>query len=150
MPVLTKSKHPRKQRKALYEAPKHARAKMMAAHLSRELRKKYNTRSLPVRVGDKVVVMRGKFKGKSGKVIGIDRKKMKVHVDGINLKKADGTQVPYPLHPSDLMIVELDLSDKWRLRILERRGAKIEEIVEEEERLEEEKEEEKEAEGVLE
>lgn len=42
----------------------------MSAPLSKELRQKYNCRSIPIRKDDEVVVTRGHFKGQQpGKVI---------------------------------------------------------------------------------
>jgi len=61
-----KSKDRRKQRKYQYNAPQHIRQKFVAVHLSKELRKKYSIRALPVRSGDKVTVLRGQFKGHVG------------------------------------------------------------------------------------
>ena len=119
-----KSKKPRKQRKFLYEAPLHLRKKMIASHLSKELREKYKRRSLPLRVGDEVEVMRGKFKGKSGKVVKIDTKKYRVYVEGVMIKKTSGEEKLFPLHPSKLKIINLDLSDEWRKKILGRKNVK--------------------------
>ena len=45
------SKQPRKQRKALYNAPAHARGKHLSASLSKDLREKVGKRSLPLRTG---------------------------------------------------------------------------------------------------
>ena len=56
----------RKQRKYVANAPLHIKKKFLSANLSKELRKKYG-RSLQIRKGDSVKVMRGKFKGKTGK-----------------------------------------------------------------------------------
>ena len=70
-----KSKKPRKQRKFLKLAPLHIRRKMIAAHLSKELREKYKRRSIPVRKGDEVKIMRGEFKGMIGKIVKVDTKK---------------------------------------------------------------------------
>ena len=67
------SKQPRKQRKYRHNAPLHIKSKMMGSHLSKELRKKYGTRSVRIRKGDEVKIMIGKFKGKTGK-IGIAQK----------------------------------------------------------------------------
>ncbi|MHC1586789.1 MAG: 60S ribosomal protein L26, partial [Candidatus Hecatellaceae archaeon] len=39
--------------------------------------------------------------------------------DGVTREKADGTTVYVPIHPSNLMITKLDLSDKWRSSRLE-------------------------------
>jgi len=115
-----KSKQPRKQRKFLYNADLHLRHKLISAHLSPELRKKYNRRSFPLRKGDEVKIMRGEFKGKSGKIMRVDLKKYKVYIEGIMRKKVDGTEVPVPIHPSNLMIINLNLQDKERVKALER------------------------------
>ncbi len=116
------TKQPRKQRKFLHNAPLHLRSKMMAATLSENLREKYGVRNLPVRVGDKVRVMRGDFKGKEGKVMEIDLKRYRIHIEGVTQKKTDGTEVFYPVHPSNVMIVELNLDDEKREKIIKRRA----------------------------
>ncbi|HDI86583.1 MAG TPA: 50S ribosomal protein L24 [Candidatus Korarchaeota archaeon] len=116
---ITSSK-PSKQRKFLYTAPLHVRAKMMAATLSPELRARYGRRSFPVRKGDKVRIMRGDYAGREGKIIGVDREKYRIHIEGLTRKRADGTEVPIPIHPSKVMIIELDLSDERRKAALER------------------------------
>jgi large subunit ribosomal protein L24 len=115
-----KSKKPRKQRKFLYNAPLHLRRKMISSHLSKELRQQYKNRSLPLRKGDEVKVMRGKFKGVVGKVVRIDTKKYKVYVDTVKKKRSIGTEYLVPLSPSNLMIVKLNLDDKYRMKMLER------------------------------
>ncbi|WP_456366403.1 50S ribosomal protein L24 [Thermococcus sp.] len=116
-----KSKQPKKQRKFLHNAPLHLRHKMMAAPLSRELREKYGIRNLPVREGDKVRIMRGEFK-KEGKVVEVDLKNYRIHVEGVTMTKTDGTEVFYPIHPSNVMIIELNLKDEERKNIIERRA----------------------------
>ena len=116
------TKQPRKQRKFLYNAPLHLRQKLVAAPLSRELREKYGVRNLPVREGDKVKVMRGDFKGKEGKVLEVDLKRYRIHVEGVTMTKTDGTEVFYPLHPSNVIIMELNLDDEERKKIIERRA----------------------------
>ncbi|MGC9517375.1 MAG: 50S ribosomal protein L24 [Methanomicrobiales archaeon] len=116
------SKQPRKQRKFIHNAPLHKRNKMMGVTLSDELKSKYEIRSLPVRSGDTVRVMRGNFKDHEGKVEKIDLKHYKVMVEGVIIKKPDGNQVYSTIHPSNLMIVELNLDDDERNQILERKG----------------------------
>ncbi len=143
------SRQPRKQRKMLYNAPKHRRQKMMRAHLSDELYAKYGIRSFGVRKGDVVRVMRGKFKGHEGKVVEVNLKKMRIAVEGVTVRKVDNTAVQYWLHPSNVMLIKLDLSDSRRKERLyklaeEKRGAiefEEEEEVEEEESVKEEEEE---------
>jgi len=116
------TKQPRKQRKFLHNAPLHLRSKIMAATLSENLREKYGVRNLPIRVGDKVKVMRGDFKGKEGKVMEVDLKRYRIHIEGVTQKKTDGTEVYYPVHPSNVMIVELNLDDEKREKIIKRRA----------------------------
>ncbi len=117
-----KTKKPGKQRKFLYNAPLHLRQKIMSAPLSGELRQKYGIRNLPIREGDKVKVVRGDFKGTEGKVTEVDLKRYRIHVEGVTQKKVDGTEVFYPLHPSNVVIVELNLDDERREKIINRRA----------------------------
>jgi large subunit ribosomal protein L24 len=116
------SKQPRKQRKLLYKAPLHIRHKLMSVTLSEELRKQYGKRSIPVKKGDTVQVMRGDFKDHEGKVEKVDLKNYRVTVEGVSVQKPDGNQVYHTIHPSKLRIVELDLDDDERNDILERKG----------------------------
>ena len=109
------STQPRKQRKYLFNMPLHLKSKLLNVHLSKDLREKYNTRSIRVRKGDVVKVLRGQFKGQSGKIETVDIKKTRVTVTKIEVSKKDGTKALYPLNPSNLVIEELDLSDKKRL-----------------------------------
>ena len=119
-----KSKKPKKQRKFIRTAPLHLRRKLMAAHLNAELKKQYNTRSVPVRKGDEVIVMRGKFKKRSGKIARLDTKKYRVFIEGIMVKRTDGTERQAPIHSSNLKITKLNLQDKRRIKALKRKGGK--------------------------
>lgn len=94
--------------------------KFMHSHLSKELRKKYDKRNIGLRKGDKVKIMRGKFKKREGKIENINLKRNRVFVSGIDFAKKDGTKKLLPLQPSNLMITELNLDDKFRQKILER------------------------------
>ncbi len=109
------STQPRKQRAYVRNAPLHAQGPLLAGHLSKELRAKHKTRSIRIRVGDKVKIMRGAFRNKSGKVERINVQDRKVYITGIELIKRDGSKAMYPVHPSNILIQELDLSDKRRL-----------------------------------
>lgn len=92
----------------------------MSAHLSPQLREKYNRRSFPVRVGDTVKILRGEYKGVEGKVTGVNRKRQFVYVENVTMKKADGTTKPRPIHVSNIMITQLKLDDKFRQAALAR------------------------------
>ena len=110
------SKQPRKQRKALYNAPAHARGKHLSAALSKDLRAKVGKRSLPIRTGDKVSVVRGDFKGHEGEVLSVDYTSYKVTIEEVTLSKPDGTATFLPVDPSNLVIIEADLKDDRRIK----------------------------------
>jgi large subunit ribosomal protein L24 len=108
------SKQPRKQRKYLAKAPLHIKRKLLSVNLSKELRKKYGKRNVVVRKGDTVKIMNGKSKKKTGKIIQVFTKKSKVTIEGIQVKKQDGSKVNVKLQPSNLQIIELNLTDNKR------------------------------------
>ena len=110
------SKQPRKQRKALYNAPAHARGKHLSATLSKDLRADLGKRSLPLRSGDKVRVLRGDFKGHEGEVLDVDYGSYKVTIEDVTLSKPDGTAVFLPVDPSNLVIIDADLKDDRRIK----------------------------------
>ncbi len=121
---------PAKQRKMLFQAPDHIRYKHFAALFSPELRASHGVRVLPVRSGDTVRIMRGDHKGFEGKVTRIDRGKYRIYVEGLTREKVDGTTIFLPIHPSKVMITNLNLEDKWRKQVLERKR-KAHKIIEE-------------------
>ena len=106
---------PRKQHKYRHNAPLHVRHKFLSAHLSKELRKKYSKRNLPLRKGDEVLVMRGAFKKKKAKVFSVDHGRPRVSLEGIQRTKKDGTKVSVVFNPRSLQIIALTLEDKRRL-----------------------------------
>jgi large subunit ribosomal protein L24 len=115
------TKNPKKQRKMLFNAPAHVRHKLMAAPLSPELIAQRGIKSLPVRKGDSVRVVRGDHKGFDGKVSKVDLKHYRVTLEGLTREKVDGTTVFVALHPSKIMIRTLNLDDKVRKALLERK-----------------------------
>ena len=114
-----KSSKARKQRKAFFNAPLHQRRKQISAHLEENLLLKYDKRRIPVVKGDTVKIMRGAFKGHENKVAKVHLKKHLVEVEGVTITKADGKQIAKSVHPSNLLITKLNLTDKWRRRRLE-------------------------------
>ena len=114
------SKQPRKQRKYIANAPLHIKHKFLASHLSKDLIKKYKKRAIPVRKGDTVKIVRGKFKKKAGKIEKVLTKKTRVYIENIQNTKRDGSKTYIPIHPSNLIITELNLEDKERQKILQR------------------------------
>lgn len=134
--ALTESSQPKRQRKALFNAPLHIRRKMMTAPLSKELREKYGIKRLPVRKGDVVRIVRGSYAGMEGKVNRVDLRKMRIYIDGVTRERMDGTPVFVPIHPSKVEIIKLDLSDKERKKVIERKKGKVVEEAGEEEKKE--------------
>ena len=118
------SSNPGKQRKYRFNAPLHKKRKFLSARLSKDLTKKYNTRNLPLRKGDRVKVARGNYRGTLGKIDRINLKRERIFVEGTDRTKRDGTKSLYPIHPSNVIIHELVLDDKMRKQMLERRAKK--------------------------
>jgi large subunit ribosomal protein L24 len=113
------SSQPRKQRKYLANAPLHLKRKFLSVNLAKELREKHNRRNIEVRKGDKVKIMRGANRGKSGKVTDVKTKMLKIYIEGMQKKKTDGSKVSIPFRASNLQIIELNLDDKKRIKSVE-------------------------------
>ncbi len=123
MQKINKVTNPGKQRKKIFNAPVHIRHKLMAAPLSSELAASKGAKTLPVRKGDTVRIMRGDNKGFEGKVSRIDLKAYRIYLEGLTREKVDGTNIFLAVHPSKVQIRNLNLNDKWRKNILERKAA---------------------------
>lgn len=95
-------------------APLHVKHKMVSSHLSKELIKQYNRRSIPVRKNDVVKIVRGSNKGKSGKIEKVLLNKMKVYIEGITQSNKTGKTSFIPLDPSNLIVTSL-YEDKKRI-----------------------------------
>ncbi|UCD96599.1 MAG: 50S ribosomal protein L24 [Candidatus Bathyarchaeota archaeon] len=114
---------PRTQRRKLFQASAHRRPKQFSAPLSDDLRRNHNAGAIPVRMGDTVRITRGDRRGFEGKITGISRKKYRIFVEGVTREKVDGTTIQIPIHPSKVLITNLNLDDKWRRETLKRKGA---------------------------
>jgi len=115
------SRQPRKQRKYRANALLHIRRKFMSANLSKTLKQRYEKKNFPLRKGDKVKIMKGEFKKKTGKIESVDLKRLRTTIEGLNRTKKDGTKVKVYFSPSNLQIQELNLEDKKRRIAIERR-----------------------------
>ncbi|KAI9731334.1 MAG: 60S ribosomal protein L26A [Cirrosporium novae-zelandiae] len=111
----------RKSRKDHFSAPSSVRRTIMSAPLNKELREKYNVRSIPIRKDDEVVITRGTNKGREGKVTSVYRLKYVIHVERVSREKTNGQSVPIGIHPSKVQVTKLKL-DKDRESILDRVG----------------------------
>ncbi|WVW82769.1 ribosomal protein L24 [Kwoniella bestiolae CBS 10118] len=95
----------------------------MSSPLSKELRKEHTARSIPIRKDDEVLIVRGKYKGREGKVTQVYRKKWVIHVDRVHIEKSNAATVPVGISPSNVVITSLKL-DSDRKAILARKGGK--------------------------
>ncbi|MEK6963449.1 MAG: 50S ribosomal protein L24 [Nanoarchaeota archaeon] len=113
-----RSVQPRKQRKYRYNAIKQVKGKFLSGHLNKSLQEKYKRRSLRLRKGDKVKIMRGHYKGQEGKIEHINLRESFVYVTKIEVSKKDGSKVRAPIHASNILILDIDTSDKYRMEKL--------------------------------
>ena len=74
-----------------------------------------------MRKGDEVEVMRGQYTKKRGKISKVNYKKYKVYIEGITRKTTVGTEKLVAFHSSNLKIVDLNLSDKKRMKVIDRK-----------------------------
>ena len=78
-------------------------------------------RAMPVKKGDRVMIVRGEGKSKSTTAVSlVDRKARKVYVEGFTYFKSDGTELQRPIDASNLVIINPDWSDVRRRKILNR------------------------------
>jgi len=127
------SKQPRKQRLARYTAPYHRRHREMSSPIDKGLRERQLSRgfmyprAMPVKKGDRVMIVRGEGKSKSATAISlVDRKARKVYVEGFTYFKSDGTELQRPIDASNLVIINPDWSDIRRRKILNRINDSVE------------------------
>ena len=114
--MKVKSSKPKKQRKFHYDKPLHMKQQCLASHLDKKLAKQLEKRSIPIRKGDTMKVMRGGMKGKTGKITGVNYGKGIVFIENVMRKKANGEEVQVPLKASNLLVVDLDKSDSKRFK----------------------------------
>ena len=104
-PTVSSSR--RKSRKAHFTAHSEARRTLMSANLSKELQARHGVRSMPIRKDDEVIITRGLFKTREGKVTACFRKKFVVHVERITREKANGATVQVGIPASSLTITKV-------------------------------------------
>ena len=123
------SKSPRKQRRRVRNAALHERKNLLKCRLDEFLQEEYGLRSLVIKKGDLVRIMRGQFRDTEGKVTNVSYKKGLVYLDNTTITKADGKEAFVPIHPSNLLLVKLEL-DEERKTLIE---SKVMQITESEE-----------------
>lgn len=106
----------------LIHVTKHQLDKMLGAALADELREQYKKRTVRVVKGDSVMVVRGEYKGRGGKVEEVDTERGTLHIEGMQREKIRGGQVKVPIHSSNVKITALNLQDKRRSNRLQSGG----------------------------
>jgi len=96
--------------------------KQICAPISKELRKKYSRRSIRIMPDDIVKVVRGEYKGLTGKVTKISMQSSGVAIEGNKKEKLKGEKVDVYIHSTNTIITSLNTDDKWRLKILEKKS----------------------------
>lgn len=121
--MKAKSKQPKKQRKALFNYKNHQRSKLLSTRIADFLREEYGIRTLPLRVGDGVKIVKGEFKNFEGEVMEIT-KNQRAKIKEATFDKADGTQFHPAIHISNLVITKFAKEkkmDPWRASMIDRK-----------------------------
>ena len=95
--------------------------KQICAPISKDLRKKYSRRNMRIMTNDTVKVMRGEYKGLTGKVTKISTETSGVAIEGNKKEKLKGEKIDVYIHSTNMIITSLNTDDKWRLKILEKK-----------------------------
>ncbi len=114
--MKVESSKPKKQRKFHYDKPLHMKQQCLASHLDKKLAKQLEKRSIAIRKGDTMKIMRGGMKGKTGKITSVNYGKGIVFIENVMRKKANGEEVQVPLKTSNLLVIDLDKSDSKRFK----------------------------------
>jgi large subunit ribosomal protein L24 len=99
---------------------------MLKCRLDEFLQEEYGVRSMVIKKGDLVRIMRGQYRDTEGKVTAVDYRTIRVHLESATVTKADGKEANVPIHPSNVMLVKLELDDD-RKKLLEKKAVAIEE-----------------------
>ena len=108
-----------KQRKRLVSGALHHQKRVMRAHVADDLMEKFDIWTVRIHKGDTVKIMRGGYAGHTAKVTDVDTKKRVIYIEKVTSIKSDGKETPRPVHPSNVLVTKLDLTDPYRKRKLE-------------------------------
>jgi len=106
----------------IYRAMNQTVSRQICATLSKDLRKKYPRRSARIMIDDTVKVLRGEYKGLTGKVAKISTESNSIAIEGNKKEKLKGEKVDVYIHSTNMVITSLNTDDKWRLKILEKKS----------------------------
>ena len=120
----------------IYQATFQIRSKQLGSSLSKDLQKKYGKKSTRAIVGDTITILRGEFKGVSGKITKISTEKTSVTIEGVKKEKTKGDKFDVYIHTSNVVVTSLNTSDKWRISKLEGKDPKKQTSVKQESKVE--------------
>ena len=121
-----------------YRATNQMISKQISAPISKDLRKKYSRRSARIMIDDTVKVIRGEYKGITGKVTKVSTGNNSIAIEGNKKEKLKGDKIDIYIHTTNVIITALNTDDKWRLKILEKKSkSKIKSMKEEAKKNEE-------------
>ena len=110
----------------IYYATMKTASSQMSSLLSKDLRKKYNKRSVRVVEGDSVKVIRGEFIGVDGKVSKVSTGDNGLTIEGVKKEKLKGEKYDVFIHTTNVEVTALNTNDKWRINKLEGKNARME------------------------
>ena len=105
-----------------YRAMNQVINKQICAPISKDLRKKYSRRNARIILDDTVRVIRGEYKGITGKVSKISTESNSIAIEGNKKEKLKGDKIDVYIHTTNVIITALNTDDKWRLKILEKKS----------------------------
>ena len=105
-----------------YRAVNQVVNKQICAPLSKDLRKKYSRRSARIMIDDTVKVIRGEYKGITGKITKVSTTNNGIAIEGNKKEKLKGEKVDVYIHSTNVVITTLNMDDKWRIKILEKKS----------------------------
>ncbi len=100
----------------LYRATYAAKSAQVSSPLSNDLQKKYGKKSIRVREGDSVRVVRGEYRGIDGKIASVLTEAGKVAIEGVKREKTRGDKFDVHIHASNIVVTDINDNDKWRIK----------------------------------
>ncbi|MCY4491657.1 MAG: 50S ribosomal protein L24 [Thaumarchaeota archaeon] len=96
----------------IYRASAGTKNKQLVCNVSKNLRLKHGKRSTRVLEGDSILVVRGEYKGVTGKVHSVSMEYGTVAIDGLKKEKAKGEKIDVYIRASNIIITGLDNEDR--------------------------------------
>ena len=105
--------------KQIYYATMQTASAQLSSLLSANLRKKYSKKSVRVKEGDSVKVIRGEFTGVDGKITKVSSADGGLTIEGVKKEKLKVEKYDVFIHTSNIIVTALNTDDKWRINKLE-------------------------------